>query len=141
MAYWLMKAEPNDYAYEDLERDRLVAWDGVRNHQAARNMRTMRTGEQVFFYRSVQDPAVVGIMEVAREAYEAPDDPKGSFALVDLKPVRPLPRPVSLQTIKNEPRLAGMALVRQPRLSVSPVDEPAWALICQMAGLHESPAA
>ena len=138
MAYWLMKAEPGDYSYDDLEREGQVAWDGVRSHQAARNMRAMKTGDQVFFYRSVQDPAVVGIMEVVREAYEAPDDPKGSFALVDLKPVRPLPRPVGLKVIKGEPKLAQMALVRQSRLSVSPVDAEAWALICRMGGVEAS---
>jgi predicted RNA-binding protein with PUA-like domain len=132
--YWLMKAEPSDYSYDDLERDGTAAWDGVRNHQAARNMRTMRRGDRVFFYRSVVEPAVVGLMEVVREAYEAPDDPKGSFVLVDLAPVRRLPREVSLRSIKAEPRLADLALVRQSRLSVSSVDEPAFRLIMQMAG-------
>jgi len=136
MTHWLMKAEPGDYSYADLERDGVVAWDGVRNHQAARNMRAMRRGDRVFFYRSVVDPAVVGVMEVVKEAYEAPDDPKRSFVLVDLKPVQPLPKEVSLRAIKAEPRLAGMQLVRQSRLSVSQVDQAAWALISRMGGLE-----
>ena len=133
--HWLMKSEPSDYSYDDLERDGVAAWDGVRNHQAARNMRAMRAGDQVFFYRSVVEPAVVGIMEVVREAYEDPKDARGSFVLVDLAPVRRLPREVTLKAIKLEPRLAGLALVRQSRLSVSPVDEDAFRLIKEMGGL------
>lgn len=135
MAHWLMKAEPDDYSFADLERDGVAAWDGVRNHQAAKNMRAMKKGERAFFYRSQVDPAVVGVMEVAREAYEDPDDPKGSFVLVDVRPVRPVPQEVTLKAIKAEPRLAGMALVRQSRLSVSLVDDEAWQLICDMAGI------
>ncbi|MDH3660676.1 MAG: EVE domain-containing protein [Alphaproteobacteria bacterium] len=133
MAYWLMKAEPNDYTFEDLERDGVAEWDGIHNHQAANNMRAMKKGERVFFYRSQKDPAVVGIMEIAREAYEDPDDPKESFVLVDVKAVRPVAREVSLKAIKAEPRLKEMPLVRQSRLSVSPVSDEAWRLICQMA--------
>ncbi len=133
MAYWLMKAEPNDYTFEDLERDGVAEWDGIHNHQAANNMRAMKTGERAFFYRSLKDPAVIGIMEIAREAYEDPDDPKESFVLVDVKAVKPVAREVSLKAIKAEPRLADMALVRQSRLSVSPVSDEAWRLICEMA--------
>ena len=134
--HWLMKSEPSDYAFDDLERDGVAAWDGVRNHQAARNMRAMRSGDQVFFYRSVVEPAVVGIMEVVREAYEDPNDPKGSFVLVDLAPLHRLPRDVTLKAIKAEPRLAHLALVRQSRLSVSPVDPEAFRLIKEMGGLQ-----
>jgi predicted RNA-binding protein with PUA-like domain len=134
MAYWLMKSEPDDYSWDDLVRDGLAAWDGVRNHQAAANMRAMEVGERAFFYRSQKDPAVVGIMEVARAAYEDADDAKGSYALVDVRPLSPLAREVSLQQIKAEPRLSHLALVRQSRLSVSPVDADAWRLICEMGG-------
>ncbi len=133
MAYWLMKAEPNDYTYEDLVRDGVAPWDGIHSHQAANNMRAMKKGDQVFFYRSLKDPAVVGIMAVAREAYDDPDDPKESFVLVDVEPVKPVSREVSLKEIKAEPKLAHLALVRQSRLSISPVDENAWHLICKMA--------
>ena len=133
MAYWLMKAEPNDYTFEDLERDGVAEWDGIHNHQAAGNMRAMKKGDRVFFYRSMKDPAVVGIMEIAREAYEDPDDPKESFVLVDVKAVKPVAREVSLKAIKAEPALQDMALVRQSRLSVSPVSDEAWQLICKMA--------
>lgn len=133
MANWLMKAEPNDYTFEDLERDGVAEWDGIHSHQAAGNMRAMKKGDRVFFYRSLKDPAVVGIMEIAREAYENPDDPKESFVLVDVKAVKPVTREVSLKAIKAEPKLKDMALVRQSRLSVSPVSDEAWRLICAMA--------
>lgn len=133
MTYWLLKAEPNDYTFEDLVRDGVAEWDGIHNHQAAANMRAMKKGDRAFFYRSLKDPAVVGIMEIAREAYENPDDPKESFVLVDVKAVRPVQREVSLKEIKAEPRLAHLALVRQSRLSISSVDDDAWTLICKMA--------
>ncbi|MGI9504256.1 MAG: EVE domain-containing protein [Geminicoccaceae bacterium] len=133
MAYWLMKAEPNDYTFEDLERDGVAEWDGIHNHHAANNMRAMKKGDRAFFYRSLKDPAVVGIMEIAREAYEDPDDPKESFVLVDVRAVKPVTSEVSLKAIKAEPKLSDMALVRQSRLSVSPVSDDAWSLICAMA--------
>ncbi len=136
MAYWLMKTEPGDYTFERLVADRIARWDGIHSHQAARNMRAMKAGDRAFFYRSVQDPAVVGVMEIAREAYEDPGDPRQSFVLVDVKPVRAVEREVSLQQIKAEPRLQHLALVRQSRLSVSPVDADAWRLICAMAGIE-----
>ena len=136
MAYWLMKTEPGDYSWERLVADGVAAWDGVHNHQAARNMRAMRRGERVFFYRSMKNPAVVGVMEVARAAYEDPDDPKQSFVLVDVRPVVGVAQEVTLRAIKAEPRLQHLALVRQSRLSVSPVDDDAWHLICQMAGIE-----
>jgi predicted RNA-binding protein with PUA-like domain len=135
MAYWLMKSEPDSYAWEDLVRDGRTHWDGVHNHQAAANMRKMAVGDRVLFYRSQTDPAVVGIMEIARAAYENPDDPKKSYALVDVKPVKPVKNEVSLRQIKDDPRLQHLALVRQSRLSVSPVDDVAWRLICEMAGV------
>ena len=135
MAYWLMKTEPGDYSWAQLVEDGVAVWDGVHNHQAARNMRAMRVGDRAFFYRSMQDPAVVGVMEIVREAYDDPGDPKQSFALVDVRPVAPAQREVSLREIKSEPRLQHLALVRQSRLSISPVDDAAWRLICEMAGI------
>jgi predicted RNA-binding protein with PUA-like domain len=136
MAYWLMKTEPGDYSWSQLVEDGIATWDGVHNHQAARNMRSMQKGDRAFFYRSMQDPAVVGVMEIARPAYEDPSDPKKSFVLVDVKPVKAVAREVSLQQIKAEPRLQHLALVRQSRLSVSPVDAEAWRLICELAGIE-----
>ena len=136
MAYWLMKSEPNDYAWDDLVRDGRAVWDGVHNHTAARNMRAMVVGDRVFFYRSQKDPAVVVIMQVARAAYENPDDAKKSYAVVDVAPVMPVKNEVTLRQIKDDPRLQHLALVRQSRLSVSPVDDDAWRLICEMAGVE-----
>jgi predicted RNA-binding protein with PUA-like domain len=136
VAYWLMKTEPEDYSWEQLVEDGIAVWDGVHNHQAARNMRAMSKGDRAFFYRSMQDPAVVGVMAIVREAYEGPGDPKQSFVLVDVKPVRPAKREVGLKQIKSDPRLQHLALVRQSRLSVSPIDDPAWRLICEMAGIN-----
>jgi len=136
MAYWLMKAEPDDYSWDDLVRDGVAEWDGIHNHQAARNMRAMKAGDRAFFYRSQKNPAIVGVMEVVREAYENPDDPKKSYVLVDVRPVRPVVREVPLAEIKADPRLEHLALVRQSRLSVSPVDAGAWALICEKAGIE-----
>ncbi len=136
MAYWLMKTEPEDYGWDQLVADGIATWDGVHNHQAARNMRAMRAGDRAFFYRSMQDPAVVGVMEIVREAYDDPDDPRRSFVLVDVRAVKPVVREVPLKQIKAEPRLQDLALVRQSRLSVSPLDDQAWRLICEMAGIE-----
>jgi predicted RNA-binding protein with PUA-like domain len=135
MAYWLMKAEPGDYTFEQLQRDGEARWDGVHNHQAARNLRAMKTGDRVFFYRSVKDPAVVGVMEVVREAYEDADDPRESFALVDVGPLMPVKEEVTLKRIKDDPELQSLALVRQSRLSVSEVDPRSWRRICALAGI------
>jgi predicted RNA-binding protein with PUA-like domain len=99
-------------------------------------MRAMSKGDRAFFYRSMQDPAVVGVMAIVREAYEGPGDPKKTFVLVDFKPVMPAKREVGLKQIKSDPRLQHLALVRQSRLSVSPIDDPAWRLICEMAGIN-----
>ncbi len=137
MAYWLFKTEPNDYSWDAFVADGRTDWDGVKNHQAAKNMKAMSVGDRAFFYRSVKDPAVLGIMEVVRAAYPDPDDPEGPFVRVDLAPVQPLPEPVPLASIKATPDLADLALVRQSRLSVMPVDEAAWALICRMGGLRD----
>ncbi|MFO1070440.1 MAG: EVE domain-containing protein [Geminicoccaceae bacterium] len=135
MAQWLMKTEPDDYSWDRLVADGGTDWTGVRNYQAALNMRAMKQGDRAFFYRSMVDPAVLGIMEIAREHWPAADDPTGKFVVVGVKPVRPLPQPVSLASIKQEPRLAQMVLLRQSRLSVQPVGDAEWALICAMGGL------
>ena len=96
VAYWLMKTEPGDYSWQQLVKDGRAVWDGVHNHQAARNMRAMKAGDRAFFYRSMEHPAVVGVMEIVRAAYEDPGDPKASFVLVDVRPVMPVREEVSL---------------------------------------------
>jgi len=135
MAHWLLKSEPSAYSWADLARDRRMAWTGVRNHQAASNLRAMRVGDRAFFYHSNEGLAIVGAVEIVREAYPDPDDKSGRFVAVDVAPLAAAKTPVTLAQIKAEPRLKSLALVRQGRLSVSPVSAAEWALLCRMAGL------
>lgn len=136
-SHWLVKSEPATYAFADLQRDGRTVWDGVRNNAAALHLKAMKVGDEVLFYHSQEGLAVVGVARVAREAFPDPSDPAGRFVAVELAPVRPLPRPVTLSAMKADPRLAGMAMIRQSRLSVSPVSSAEWAAILGMAG--ESP--
>jgi predicted RNA-binding protein with PUA-like domain len=135
MPHWLLKSEPETFSWDDLCRRGRDMWDGVRNHQAAQNLRAMQAGEWAFFYHSVREKRIVGIVEIVRTAYPDPTDPSGRFVVVDVVPVAPLPQPVTLQQIKEDPRLTHLALVRQSRLSVTPVDPEAWAVICGMGGM------
>jgi len=137
MAYWLMKTEPGAWSWEDQVNAGTAEWDGVRNYQAANNMKTMRKGDRAFFYHSVNEKRIVGIVEIAREYYPDPSDSSGRFGMVDVRAVKPMNRPVTLADIKAEPRLQHLDLIRQSRLSVMPVDEDAWKLICAMG---ETPA-
>ena len=132
MARWLMKSEPESYSWADLERDRATEWDGVRNNAARLHLRAMRAGDEAFFYHSMSDKAVVGIMQVTRAA--APDPRDADWVSVRVEPVRKLARPVTLAEIKAEPALAKMELIRQSRLSVAPVRDEEWAKILEMAG-------
>lgn len=135
MAYWLMKSEPFKYSWDRLVKDGRTHWDGVRNHQAAANLKAMKKGDRAFFYHSNEGLAVVGIVEIAREYYPDPSDASGRFGMVDVKPVIPMKTPVTLAAIKAEPKLAELGLVRQSRLSVSAVDAASWKLICRMGGV------
>jgi len=135
MAYWLLKSEPVKYAWDRLVADGRTHWDGVRNHQAANNLKAMRLGDRAFFYHSNDGLAVVGVCEIVREAYPDPSDESGRFVMVDVAPVVPVVRPVTLQEMKADPVLAEMALVRQSRLSVCPVTEPQWRRVCALAGI------
>lgn len=135
MAYWLMKSEPSVYSWDQLVKDGRTHWDGVRNYQASNNLKAMKKGDRAFFYHSNEGLAVVGIVEIVREYYPDPSDKSGRFGMVDVKPVMPMKTPVTLAAIKAEPRLADLPLVRQSRLSVSPVDPASWKLICKMGGV------
>ena len=135
MAHWLMKSEPESYGWADLVRDGGTEWDGVRNNAARLHLKAMKPGDEAFFYHSMSDKAVVGIMRVARGAQPDPKD--GDWVSVRVEPVKPLPRPVTLAEIKAEPRLAQMELIRQSRLSVAPVRDEEWAKILGMAGQSE----
>jgi predicted RNA-binding protein with PUA-like domain len=132
MAYWLMKSEPGNWSWDDQVKEGVAEWDGVRNYQAANNMKAMRIGDKVFFYHSVKEKQVVGIVEVAQEYYPDPTDASGRFGMVDVKALRPFARPVSLAEIKAEPRLQELALIRQSRLSVLPVTDEEWRQICAL---------
>lgn len=133
-ARWLMKSEPVKYGFDDLIRDGRTVWDGVRNNQAALYLKAMRLGDRAFFYHSNLGLAVVGVAEISREAFLDPTDPKGRFVAVEVTPVRALANPVTLAAMKAEPRLAGMAMFRQFRLSVTPITPEEWAVILEMAG-------
>ena len=126
MALWLLKSEPSVYAWDRLVEDRRAKWDGVRNHQAAANMKAMRRGDEAFFYHSNEGLAIVGIAKIVKEASPDHTDPTGRFVLVDIAPVRALPRALSLREIKADPFLRTMALVRQSRLSVTSVTPEEW---------------
>ncbi len=132
MAHWLMKSEPGTYSWDDLVRDGGTEWDGVRNNAARLHLRAMRLGDQALFYHSGDERAVVGIMEVTGPG--EPDGADGAWVKVPVAPVKPLAKPVTLAAIKAEPRLAKMELIRQSRLSVSPVRDAEWTLIIQIAG-------
>jgi predicted RNA-binding protein with PUA-like domain len=132
-SFWLVKSEPAKYAFSDLQRDGSTVWDGVRNNQAALYLKAMKAGDQVLYYHSQEGLAVVGIAQVSREAFIDPTDATGRFVAVELKPVRPLAKPVSLADMKANPALAGMAMFRQFRLSVSPVTPAEWETILKMA--------
>jgi len=136
MAHWLVKTEPTKWSWDDQVKNATTHWDGVRNHQAANNLKAMRVGDHVFFYHSVEERRIVGIVEVVKEAYLDPSDPAGKFVMVDLKAVAPLSTPIGLDQIKTDPRLNHLALVKQSRLSVLPVDDAAWALICDLGGVR-----
>jgi predicted RNA-binding protein with PUA-like domain len=135
MRHWLLKSEPSAYSWEQLVRDGRAAWNGVRNHQAANNLKAMKAGDRAFFYHSSEGLAIVGIVAIAKEAYPDPSDKTGRFVMVDVTPVEPLPMPVTLAQIKAEKKLADLALVRQSRLSVVPVSAEEWRLLCKMGGV------
>lgn len=136
MAHWLFKSEPGSWSWDDQVKRKTTHWDGVRNHQAAANMKAMQVGDQGFFYHSVDEKRIVGIVEVIREYYPDHTDESGRFGMVDVKAVRPVKTPVTLAQIKAEPALQDMALVRQSRLSVCPVSDAAWAKLCEMGGIE-----
>lgn len=138
MAYWLVKSEPNTWSWSDHVAAGTAEWDGVRNHQAAKNLKGMAVGDLAFFYHSVHEKRIVGILDVTRTYYPDPSDSTGRFGMVDFRALVPVPEPVSLAAIKAEPRLADLPLIRQSRLSVMPIDPASWALLCQM-GKVESP--
>jgi len=132
VAHWLMKSEPESYSWGDLVRDGGTEWDGVRNNAARLHLRAMKPGDEAFFYHSMSDKAVVGIMRITREAQPDPKD--ANWVSVRVEPAKPLARPVTLAEIKAEPRLAKMELIRQSRLSVAPVRDDEWEVVLELSG-------
>jgi len=132
MHYWLMKSEPGSWSWDDQVKAKKTGWDGVRNYQASNNMKAMELGDLAFFYHSVNEKSIVGIVKVTKLYHPDPSDASGRFGMVEVTAVRPFVAPVTLADIKAEPRLQNLALVRQSRLSVLPVGKDEWALICKM---------
>jgi predicted RNA-binding protein with PUA-like domain len=132
--FWLMKSEPDVYSYDDLVAEGEGTWDGVRNHSAAINLRTMKVGDQAFFYHSNIGLEIVAIITISQEHFIDPTDEKARFVAVKVKPLRKLAQSVTLKAIKANPNLAEMEMLRQSRLSVAPVRESEWKEILKMAG-------
>jgi predicted RNA-binding protein with PUA-like domain len=135
MAYWLFKSEPGSYSWERLVKDKRTHWNGVRNYQANNNMKAMKKGDRGFFYHSVDEKDIVGVVEVVKEHYPDDSDSTGRFGMVDVKAVMPVKNRVNLSAIKAEPGVEKLALVRQGRLSVVPVSAAEWKILCRMAGI------
>jgi predicted RNA-binding protein with PUA-like domain len=143
MAYWLFKTEPEAWSWDDQVKKGAAGeeWTGVRNHTAKQNMDAMKKGDLGFFYHSVEEKSVVGIVRVIAEAHPDSKDTTGMWRCVDVEAVMPMPKPVSLAAVKAEPRLADSALAKFSRLSVQPVTEAEWQLICEMGGMKKAPSA
>lgn len=134
MNKWLVKSEPGCWSWADHVKAGTAEWDGVRNHQAAKYMKEMANGDLAFFYHSVNEKKVVGVLEVVKESYIDPTDEKGKFVCVDFKAIADVQNPVSLADIKTNPKLENMILLRQSRLSVMPVADDEWDEILTMGG-------
>ena len=130
MSYWLLKSEPGSWSWDDQKKVETEPWDGVRNYQAQNNLKAMKLGDLCFFYHSVKEKRIIGIVKVVKEFY--PDSNEPRFGQVDVAYVKDMKAPVSLEQIKKQPELQHIALIRQSRLSVMPLDKESWNLICEM---------
>jgi predicted RNA-binding protein with PUA-like domain len=137
MAYWLLKTEPSAYSFSDLQRDGETVWDGVRNAQALINIRAMHAGDRALIYHSSGERAVVGTARIVSDPYPDPQAGDPKLVVVNLRAGRTVTKPVPLATIKADPAFAGMALIRQPRLSVLPVTDEQWQRLLELAGIRE----
>ena len=137
MAYWLFKSEPETWSWDDQKKRGAKGepWSGVRNYQAANNMKAMKRGDRGFFYHSGEERRIVGIVEVIAEYKPDPTDESGRFGLVDVKAVKDFPNPVSLAEIRTNPQLSEMVLVKNSRLSVQPVADKEWQILCRAGGI------
>lgn len=133
MNHWLLKSEPNKYGWDRMVADKRTHWDGIRNHQAAINLKAMKVGDLALFYHSNEGKEAAGIVRVVRTAYPDPGDAAGRFVMVDVEAVEPLAKPVTLTAMKAEPKLEGLLLLRHTRLSVVPVTAEHWKVIMKLA--------
>src|SRR5258708_24312088 len=138
MRYWLLKSERSEYSWDELVKAGRTNWSGVRNFQAANNRKAMKNGDRAFFYHSSEGLEIVGIVEIVKEAYPDPGDKQGRFVMVDVRPLQPVKKPVTLAAIKAEPKLGDLALVRQSRLSVVPDAPEEWRLTSKMGAVPAS---
>jgi predicted RNA-binding protein with PUA-like domain len=136
---WLFKEEPSNYSFDALAKDGKTVWSGVKNPLAQKHLHAVKRGDRIFYYHTGNEKAVVGIAKAAGDAYADPADKTGKQAVVDVTPVKTLPRPVTLAEIKADPRFASFPLVRLPRLSVMPVSDEEWSRIVAMAGMQARP--
>jgi len=134
MNHWIVKQEPEAYSWTDFLKDGRAAWTGVRNFQARNNLRSMKKGDPVLFYHSVSEKQIVGLARVAREAYPDPTAEEGDWVCVDLVPAKALPRPVTLDAIKNDSAVKDMLMVKNSRLSVAPLTKAQFDRLMVMAG-------
>lgn len=132
MNYWLVKQEPSKYSWEEFLKDKKTYWDGVRNYQARNNLKEMEKGDQVLFYHSVVGKEIMGVAQITKESYQDPTTDDDRWVVVDLKPVKSFKTPVTLETIKNHPDLKNMALVKQSRLSVTPLTKQEFNLLLKL---------
>lgn len=141
MAYWLFKSEPNTWSWDEQVKEGKggAEWDGIRNYQARNNMTAMKIGDMGFFYHSIDEKRVMGIVKVVTEAHPDSTDTTGKWTCVDVAAVKPFVDPVTLEQVKAEPSLADMVLVKNSRLSVQPVTDKEWKIICKMGGLKKAP--
>ena len=135
MKYWLLKSEPSTWSWDDQIKENIAMWDGVRNYQARRNLMSMKVNYLCFFYHSVNETKIVGIVSITKEHYTDPTDKTKKFVAVDVKTKKTLKNPITLKQIKKEKKLSHLALVKQGRLSVMPIDKISWDLICKLGGI------
>ena len=135
MKYWLLKSEPSTWSWSDQIKEKITMWDGVRNYQAKNNLMSMRVNDLCFFYHSVNEKKIVGIVSITKEHYTDPTDKTKKFVAVDVKTKKTLKNPITLKQIKKEKKLSHLALVKQGRLSVMPIDKISWNLICKLGGI------
>ena len=136
MNYWLLKSEPSTWSWDDQSKVKKEMWDGVRNYQARNNLMKMKKGDLCFFYHSVNEKKIIGIVEVVKEHYPDPTDITNKFVVVDIKTKKKLKNSVSLKQIKSQKKLSHLALIKQSRLSVMPIDPNSWKIICEAGGYN-----